>query len=440
MRFDIGKTPAPGRGFPAARRVAAWLALCLCLAVAARAGEPGPGDLFALTRARELLDAGRAQEALEQLQPRVKGPDAHPLVFFFAGTALLSLDRPSDAATSFRAALDKDPALSPAWQNLGLALSRTGDHSGAALALEKAYETRSGEAPDLLARAAGEWELAGEPQDAARTWETLIQDQPGNMDPAWQEGLARALLAGPEAEKALDVLLGLAENAPAERREAWQRVLVHSLDQWGDQDRALSLAGRFTAQDPGNPEWWRIRARLFLEANQGENALACLLAAGFLEPLSEKEAILAGDLARSVGVPALAARLYQDAGEPDGPDLYLRLATAWSQAREPEEALKWADEGLSRFSGPRLAMMKAELLWELSRFPEAARAYEAVAPDAPEPGRAWLMAAHARFRAGDMEKAATDAERALGYPGSREDAQQLGQALAREISAQGKGY
>ncbi|MBW1988581.1 MAG: tetratricopeptide repeat protein [Deltaproteobacteria bacterium] len=394
----------------------------------AAAGPPAPSELSALHRARELLAAGKPDQAERALLP-VAGEDAHPLVDLLLGKALAALGRNQEAAERFGRAAEKDPGLWQAQAALGHAYLALDEPVAAAAAFERAHAASGGN-PDLLLAAGHALERAKDPEQAAGIYQKVLDQYPEHAVPA-QEGLARSLLAANRPGDALPHLRGLAQEE-GESARPWRRVLVSTLARCGRTDEALSLAGRYAAADPGGG-WWRVRSRLYLEENDPEGALACLLAAGYLTPLKGREAILAGDLAREAGAPSLAAQLYADRTQgAAGPELYLKLSHAWMQAKEPETALQWAREGESLFPDPRLAALCASLLWELERWPEAAAAWERAAAGFGEPGRAWTYAAWAHFRAENRAAAAKALDKALSLGFTGQEAQRLSRLLNQD--------
>lgn len=59
-----------------------------------------------------------------------------PLLRFSLGEIHLQEDRPAEAVTHLRAALDQDPDYSAAWKLYGRALAATGDRAAAAQAFD----------------------------------------------------------------------------------------------------------------------------------------------------------------------------------------------------------------------------------------------------------------------------------------------------------------
>ncbi|MGD9367467.1 MAG: tetratricopeptide repeat protein, partial [Desulfobacteraceae bacterium] len=77
---------------------------------------------------------------------------------------------------------------------------------------------------------------------------------------------------------------------------------------------------------------------------------------------------------------------------------------ALQQLGRPEQALKALQRSAPNTKSPNLLMLKADLLYNLERYAEAARTYRQTAKtDTKQKGRAWLMAGYAALQASDVD-------------------------------------
>lgn len=77
---------------------------------------------------------------IESLEKMLDGPRDGALLRFSLGNEYLKAGAPAEAARSFRAAVDRDPAYSAAWKALGKALAEAGDHAAALAAYRQGIE------------------------------------------------------------------------------------------------------------------------------------------------------------------------------------------------------------------------------------------------------------------------------------------------------------
>lgn len=117
------------------------------LAAGAGFGGGAPGYIVRLGTAKEFGDAAGSGEAGPG---ELTGPPPWaPLEKSHEGTRALDEGDPARAVILLREALDADPSLAAAWNNLGVALARLGRPGEAKGAFEKALE-RGGENADIL--------------------------------------------------------------------------------------------------------------------------------------------------------------------------------------------------------------------------------------------------------------------------------------------------
>jgi arylsulfatase A-like enzyme/Flp pilus assembly protein TadD len=178
---------------------------------------------LSLTVARNLLVAGRAQAALEVLQPFADSQDPETLVAI--GDALTGVGRFADARQRFEQALAAHPEDARAQRGMGILLLSVGRAAEARRWLEGALALDAGlaEAWNALgvARAQG-----GDARGAIEAWRRTVALEPEAGD-AWYN-LAMTLRARGERSAAADALeryIPLAAGADRSRAEALLRQL-----------------------------------------------------------------------------------------------------------------------------------------------------------------------------------------------------------------------
>ena len=160
-----------------------------------------------------------------------------------------------------------------------------------------------------------------------------------------------------------------------------------------------------------------------LQQNRYAQALSAMMIYSYLTPLSAQESKLLADLNLQLGIPAKAAPLYEAAlAEKSDGRLVRSLVLALQQLGKTEQALA----ALDRFhpSGKErradLVMLRADLLYTLERYDEAAEAYRRAANrDSAQAGRAWLMAGYAALQSGDSGASRQAFEKAATFQGQR---------------------
>ena len=138
----------------------AGLALCVAGCVASGAEFRDAGD--AVNRGRALLAAGETEAAADAFQvAAIKAPD-DAIAQGYLGETLYRLGRLRQAEPHLRRAVELDPALIPAWNNLGLVLLDTGREREAARVLRRAFALDSGRTDAIRLNLARAMEESGE--------------------------------------------------------------------------------------------------------------------------------------------------------------------------------------------------------------------------------------------------------------------------------------
>jgi tetratricopeptide (TPR) repeat protein len=144
-----------------------------------------------------LNSLGRPQEAIEQQEQALRINPNAAMAMFGIGAALVQLGKPEDAIRHYETALRLDPQLDGAYNNLGIVLLQFGrvqeaiDHFQQAVQIDPAFV----EAHNNLGLALVQ---VGRMQDAIRQYEQAIQIQPDSSEAYYNLGNAYLQLGNPE--------------------------------------------------------------------------------------------------------------------------------------------------------------------------------------------------------------------------------------------------
>lgn len=416
-----------------------------------------------LQRGVDLLAAGRASEAIEQLERAVALLPDDPRTHYQLGLALFSAGRPADAVAPLKAALAAGAEAGPVHFLLGQVLLETGDLAGAGASLETAAASRPAYPPiefyraelcyrlgrvpaarqrfAALAAAAPQWpaplvrsgSLAleqGEAAAAVEWFRTATELTPGEAAP-WMR-LGAALV---EAEQPYEALAAYRRAVTAEPAHLGALVAVAiQLVNLDEPDQAMEALNAVLAANPDDGTIRYHRARMLARAGEADGALVEVETA--LEDLRSAVDPTGGDRqgARTLADATLfRAELLQRAGredeaievaravladQPDNPEALFLLGNARFR-RDRSGA-----EMLTRFKQLSDAREHRELGDHfLERQNDAARAkaeYELALRANPEDAEAWrgLGAALRRTGAAEDALAALERARATGASGA----------------------
>jgi tetratricopeptide (TPR) repeat protein len=268
-----------------------------------------------------------------------------------------------------------------------------------------AWQASDDKKPKHLYYSALAYMLAGDNQRCLAQFDKLLATGRQVMKPAWKENLVHALLADGKPRRALPFICELAATYAGDKQIQWQEILIYQYLQLNMKTEALALARRLTVQAPTEARWWKALAHLELDRQDYRRALVALVVYSYLEPLNRQERKLLADLYLQLDIPAKAAPAYDACLEQKPqPSLVRCLALAYQRLGKPGKALKTIDRYAATGKDPDLAMIRADLLYRLGRWKEAAAAYSKVArSDYRNKGRAWLMAGYAAWQARDLE-------------------------------------
>ncbi|MFO7860493.1 MAG: tetratricopeptide repeat protein [Desulfosalsimonas sp.] len=409
--------------------------------------EPPAAAQMVLSEAYEQMEAENYEKALEKLknfQARSDktdpDPDAadprgyhHPEIYFMIGNIHYAMENPEKAKQAYQQAVKRSPKHAGALVNLARVFHEQEKYEKAAQSFEKAYAAEDQKEAAYLYYAAVSLLADGSAGNSLSLFEKLLKAHPDEIKPGWRENLVYAFLEAGKNRKALPHIKLLAEKYTGEKQIQWQEILLHQYLELDMQDTAGKYALELTMQAPTLPKWWKALAHTALSQNDHDQALTAMMIYSYLTPLSEQEKKLLGDLALQAGVPVKAEPYYEALLEENQDKSVLKsLVSALQQLGKSEKAL----EAIRAFDGyenhPELMMLKADLLYGMDRFGDAAKAYSAAAQQkGKQEGRAWLMAGYAAWEAQDTDAALQYFKEAAEFENHKKDAKAAIQRLAQ---------
>ncbi|HKR94357.1 MAG TPA: tetratricopeptide repeat protein, partial [Candidatus Angelobacter sp.] len=250
----------------------------------------------------DLLQKQQYQQAEEKLQALVSKQNDNPQAWFDLGFAQARLGQTADSITAYRKAAELSPKWFEAQQNLGLALAKSGDLSGAAAALRIAATLKP---------------TAGGQQALSRAWLSLAQVTEESQP---QEALAAYQKAAELDPANSDAVLGAAKLAEHSGNLAAAEQQYLKLAESGNSEGIRRLVGLYIQQKRyADAETW---LRKYMAANPSNMAAQIQLGKLLAAEGKTQDAIAALEPAyNSAPDPNLArelAALYLDAKQYDG--------------------------------------------------------------------------------------------------------------------------
>ncbi len=343
-----------------------------------------------LAKAGALIQEDKPKEAVtlleEFLQDRAgrHSPDSDILenaeIHFALGTCHLVQGSYREATEALELAVTRDPVHLAAWLNLAKAAYELENYQRAAFCFDRAFALNSEADPDNLYYSAVAYLLAGDYDACINRFERLLYDFAAHVTTIWRENYVHALLAAERNREALPTIKLLTESYHGEKRMQWQEILLHQYLLLEMMDEAHAYARLLTETAPNQAKWWKALAHILLQEGDYRQALAALVIRGYLEPLDQQERQLVADLYLQIGVPQQAASLYRQlAAEKNDRRTLLNLVIALRQIEAHEEALALLEEITTSAEDAQMVAHKADLLYELKRFQEAAALYQHLA-------------------------------------------------------------
>ncbi|MCJ8499327.1 tetratricopeptide repeat protein [Desulfatitalea alkaliphila] len=427
------------------RRVllSALVGLVLWPCVTAAAPIWDPQDLPAAVRvvlgeAGGLMDKGKVDEAVEKLLAfeargrSTEGGDgtphavySHPMIHFALGNAYLLQAAHGRARQAFEQAVGLHPDWVPAWLNLAKTHYELDAPAEAARCFFMAYEKGEEKDAEHLYLSAASHLMARQYDAAVARFDQLLARHPEQMRPEWREHLVHALLSNDQPRRALFHIRRLAGIYDGDKRIQWQEILLHQYMQLEMHADALALARDLVDEAPTLAKWWKAKAHLHLNTQDHAPALVAMIVYSYLTDLTREEQQLLADLHLQVGIPDRAAPLYESLLQAGAADkrVVRHLVTALRRIDRADAALARLESHPASGEDPDLLMLRADLLYEMERYAEAAGAYRrAAARNSRQAGQAWLMAGYAAWRTEDWAASRQAFERAARFERQRKPA------------------
>ncbi len=300
-----------------------------------------------LKDAEDLLQKQQYQQAEEKLQALVNKQNDNPQAWFDLGFAQGRLGQTADSITSYRKVAELSPKWFEAQQNLGLALAKSGDLSGAAAALKIAVTLKP---------------TAGGQQALSRAWLSLAQVTEESQP---QEALAAYQKAAELDPANSDAVLGAAKLAEHSGNVAAAEQPYLKLAESGNSEAISRLVGLYIQQKRyADAETW---LRKYMAANPGNMAAQIQLGKLLAAEGKTQDAIAALEPAyNSAPDPNLArelAALYLDAKQYDGAAKLLQGLVA----QNPADAQLHLDYGQALVHLHKYPEAQTELLTALQQ-------------------------------------------------------------------------
>jgi tetratricopeptide (TPR) repeat protein len=349
----------------------------------------------------------KAIEKLDKFRVENKSGSDHYLIDFSLGNAWLYLDNPSKAVSFYESAIFKNKDFSAAWLNLARCRYDLSQFGKAGEAFEKGYETSSPKEGETLYYAAASYFTANNASKSIEVMERLFGYHPDDIKLEWKETLVHAYLAVEDPEKALALMEELVMQFTGEKKIQWQEAILYQYLSMNMQKKALRLAGQLTETYPLEPKWWKALAHIHLSEDRHLEALAAMTIYGYLQPFNEKEKKLMADLSLIAGVPSKALSYYESLhAQFSKTDIIVKIVQSYQMMNQQQQALKWAEKGLSQSRSSELMMQKATILYELRQYDKSIQVFESFIKEKKgDTGLAWLMIGFAAAQDNNLDKA-----------------------------------
>lgn len=420
---------------------AAWFVLsqgffCVCHADSSY-GKIPIAEQIVLNKAYKFVqqnDFAGALTVLDDFKTKRQNKEkpVHPMIWFTMGNYYFQVGSLKKAVLSYEKAVSEAPDFSDAWLNLAQTCYSLEDYLKAGKAFVKGYESGKEKDPKLLYYSASACFSAQACDRALVIFNRLLRDHAQEIEVSWYEILVHIYLSLEQPKNALPHMELLARQSTGSRKAQWQNTLLYQYMDLGMDDRALALITELTATHPEEPKWWKGLVHFSLADNDYETALVALTLCSYLTPLSDSEKKLMAELNQAAGIPKKAAEYFTDLFQrKKSIDLLKNIITACQQMNELETALEFADKGLTLFKDKadskdliQLKMIRAELLFALKHYAEAADMFQKIAAQkGRNQGRAWLLLGYSAMNMGDDKRADQALKNALKFEQQKKAAQ-----------------
>ncbi len=364
-------------------------------------------------------------EAMAQAEAESKGY-SHPEIFNVLGNCYLLQKNYGLAAEAYQRVIQRVTDHAEAWLNLARANYELKQYAEAGRCFGQAYALASDKKPDHLYYSAVSYLMAENYQQSIEVFDQLFLKHPDAIVPQWQEYLVSSLLAIGKSQRALPYIRELAQTYTGSKQIQWQEILLYQYLQLGMNDDALSFARRLTEQAPTLAKWWKALTHVQLERGRQDDALTALTIYAFLTPLTLEEKKLLADLRLQAGIPCRAVPVYENClRDVEDKAVLRRLIIAYQQLGKNDVALQRLEEFNLEPDDEDMLMLKAELLYSLEKYDQAAIVFRRVAErEGRFAGRAWLMAGYSAWQLDDFKNSKVDFVHAAKYEGTKKSALQ----------------
>ncbi|WP_077529147.1 tetratricopeptide repeat protein [Vreelandella utahensis] len=392
------------------RFAAASAIVGLCAAAPAQSQELSRSTHKALNEARELMDEGKHDAALselEQLLDKVEKRDYEKgLTLQALGYAYLGMERERDAIDAFERSL----------------------------AVEALPDTPRLKLQNMLARLYARTEQYEKAYGYLEDWFAEIEDR-GADDYALKANILAQLDRGEEGIEAINKAIEISDRP----REQYYQLLV-SLQYRSDRfaPAAETLQTMLTLW-PDKGQYWTQLASVYLNLERNEDAHAVLELAyrkGLLE--SEDEILRLARTGLTIGVPAGAAELIEreiERGRIEANEDHWALAgQAWMRAKEWERAITAYDEAAQQGSPGKYHLQRASLFTRLNDWQgviDAART-ALQGDDLENPGKAHILIGRGYLELGEHDQAMAAFNEARDYTDTAKQARRWHQYADRQ--------
>jgi len=314
----------------------------------------------------------------------------HYLVRLHLAQNLADAGNTAAARDNYRRAVELEPRLDRGWFGLADAAYDLTEYETAGEAFVRGYDVSPDRPAEVLYYAAAAWLMAEKPERAVPVFERLTSGTAGELQIRWVQGY-------------------LAAAARLQKPELASGALT-----------------RLLAAYPDDPEAWYLKYQHEAARRDFQGAAVALRVVGHLRELTAAEEKQLGDLLMAAGVAQLAGEHYRRGLSPEASATEIeRLASALVASHETEEALQVLRAALEKSPTTRLWSLIGDVHYLRKEYAEALAAFEHVAADGDETGRAWLMQGYCALELGRRSDALDLLARASTFPDQQDLAQRL---------------
>ncbi len=354
----------------------------------------------------------------------------HFYIDFMLGNYHLMDKQPDRAAWYYQSAVQKKKDLASGWLNLAKCRYDLNQMRPAGEAFLTGYQVSKPQKSKHLYYSAICYLASEDYETAGSLFKQLFINHNRDIKLEWKEGFIQTLFALENYAQALPYIEALAAETTGKKQKNWQEVLLHQYISLKMNLRSTAYAKWLTLTDTFEPKWWKALAHVHLQQEQYPEGLTALLISGFLSPPSPKELKLIADLYLMLEIPGEAVKYYEGLLKTEM-EVDTIKKTVWGYRRlyAVKTALAWVEEGFMHDPQEDLLWMKADILFELNRFSEAATLFEKLSTTKQNPGKALLMIGYASWNTGELIIAKKAFEKALAYKAQKKYAQKALQQL-----------